>query len=90
MATEGTWRPHSFVTGTKYKVIKNYTYRNSKFIAGTIVEFDCSGYERYDCTSLFRFYFKKSLFHKRIELVWNLHDNEPDSKISEYFLAIEP
>lgn len=85
MATAGTWREHPFVRGAKYRVIKDCAYLNFRFIAGSIVEFDSSGYERYDSTSLFRFYQKRSILGKREELIWSLNDDEPDSKIRDYF-----
>jgi hypothetical protein len=89
VATEGTWRPHSFVPGRRYKVVKDCKYFGSQFKAGDILEFDTSGYERYDCTSLFRFYPVGARKDPSGGLVWNLHDNEPDEKIAEFFSEVQ-
>lgn len=88
MATDGTWRDHPFISGTKYRIMKNFSYLNTHASVGAIVIYDCSGYERYDCTSLFRFYEKPSFFGKRKELIWPIHDDEPNSKFNEYFMAV--
>lgn len=88
MATEGTWRPHSFVPGKRYRVLKSYVYLRSKFTKGEVLEFDTSGYERYDNTSLFRFYPVGSHKDPSGGLIWNLHDDEPDEKVAEYFSEV--
>ena len=85
MASEGGWREELFKKGTKYQVLKNWSQRGSTFKEGSIVKFESSGYERYDGESLFRFYEKSGLLSKKKELTWIIHDDEPDSKISEYF-----
>ena len=88
MASEGTWREHPFLSGTKYRVKKDFSYLETRAVAGSIVIYDSCGYERYDNMSLFRFYEKSSTFSKRKELIWPLHDDEADSKFDEYFLAL--
>lgn len=85
MATEGGWREGLFEKGARYQVLKNWSQRGSVFNKGSIVEFESSGYERYDSESLFRFYEKSGLVLKKKELIWSIHDDEPDSKINEYF-----
>jgi hypothetical protein len=68
--------------------MKNYFYLDSRFGAGAVVVYDSCGYERYDSCSLFRFYAKGPFTQKANELIWNLPEDEPDSKINEYFQAV--
>ena len=89
MATEGGWREGLFKKGAKYQVLKNWSQRGSAFKEGSIVEFESSGYEKYDCESLFRFYEQSGMLAKKNELIWFIHDDEPDSKINEHFKQYE-
>ena len=84
MATAGTWRKHPFVPGQRYKVLRDCSYLAHHASAGAVVEYVDAGYERYDSTSLFRFVDPLTALGPK-ELIWSLHDDEPDSKVSEYF-----
>jgi hypothetical protein len=89
MASEGGWRGSLFEKGAKYQVLKNWSARGSTFKQGAIVEFDSSGYERYDSESLFRFYEKSGVLSRKQELIWFIRDDEPVSKVNEYFVQYE-
>ena len=75
MATAGSWRDEIFEQGAKYLVVKDYEFCGSIFSVGLVVEYESCGYERYDNTSLYRFY---STASERKELIWRLHDDEAE------------
>ena len=77
------------MAGEQYRVLKDYAYFGSTFTAGSTVEFDSAAYERYDSTSLFRFYPAARSPADKNPLIWDLHDDEPATKITEYFAALE-
>jgi len=83
MATEGGWRENLFQKNQQYRVLKNWSQQGSTFLVNTTVVYDSCGYERYDGQSMFRFYNKE-----KEELIWKIHDEEPDSKAKEYFSEI--
>ncbi len=86
MAVAGGWREHLFEPGKKYRVLKSYAFFGNNLNVGEKLEFESAGYERYDNMSLFRFYtLPKKLFGKPNTVVWHLHDDEPESKVNEYF-----
>ena len=85
MTSAGSWRDKLFETGTRYRVLKDYEFFGSSFKAGLVVEYESCGYERYDSTSLYRFYSEDP---GREVLVWRLHDDEPEAKANEYFQKI--
>jgi hypothetical protein len=88
MAVEDGWRSALFEIGKKYRLLKNWSSSGISFQAGVIVEYESSGYEIYDNQSLFRFFEKEGLFSRKKELIWHLHDDEPETKTHEYFKEI--
>ena len=89
MAAAESWRSGLFKKGGKYHVLKDWTARGRSFKAGTVVEYVCSGYERYDNESMFLFYQPRGLFRRKAELIWRLRDDEPDSQTREFFREAE-
>ena len=89
MAVEGTWRKELFEAGKEYRILKNWGNGEYSIPAGEIIEYDSCGYERYDCETLYRFYFNKGFFSRKKELIWVMHDVEPDTKAKEYFEEIQ-
>ena len=86
MAQEGTWRKNLFKADKKYRIIKDWSFFGSQFKTDDIVVFESCSYERYDSETLFRF---KRADSARVELIWRLRDNEPDSMVNEYFSEVE-
>jgi hypothetical protein len=57
----------------------------STFHAGVEVKYEYCGYERYDNESLFVFTERTGFFRRKKQLIWRIRDEEPDSKVREYF-----
>ena len=87
MATAGSWREHLFHPGTRYRVLKDWSFFGSTFVVGSTLEYESCGYERHDNETLFRFY-PLSDKSAGVGLIWRLRDDEPESRAREYFAEI--